>query len=307
MSDPLTYSHPARWYAELPQQGVLEVAGADAGCFLQGQATCDVLALAPGATTLGAFCTPQGRVFAVFRAVRSGDGYLLVMPQPLIAGVRERLNRFVLRAAVRIEDGSARWRCLGVLGATGQGPGWPAADRVESEAGTQYIFEIPPEGSGRRLLLLPAGDGAAWCQRLEGHGYTRVEAGHWQREEVLAGIPAVAPATAEEFIPQMLNLDRLGGIGFKKGCYTGQEIVARTQYLGSVKRRMVRLQLAVGSAAPEPGSRVDGPAGQQGAGAVVCGAAVAGLPTEVLAVLGTEAPSSLWIGGAEAVLFDLPQ
>lgn len=296
-------------YAELSQWGVLEVSGADAGKFLQGQATCDVLALTEHASSLGAFCTAQGRVLAVFRILRSGDRYLLILPRVLIGDIAKRLRLYVMRSAVTLNDASESWRCLGLCGPTTAELDWLGLgnqDSVVQHSGWMALH-WPSSGIARALIVVQDEALSAVQEQLRDRGMVAAEADYWQLEDIRAGVPCVLPGTVEEFIPQMLNLDRLGGIGFKKGCYTGQEVVARTQYLGAVKRRMFRLVLSQGAEAPAPGSRVLAEGEAQSVGTVVGAAALPGEPVELLAVLiGEPAPEArLSVEGAQATVFDL--
>jgi folate-binding protein YgfZ len=298
------------WYAELPQLGVLEIAGADAAKFLQGQATCDVLALTDELSSPGAFCTAQGRVLAVFRVLRRGDRFLLIMPQVLIPDIIQRLRMYVLRSAVTVADVSGDWQCLGVCTRAADGLAWLGTadkDAVALHDGWP-VLAWPSVDSVRAMVLVQNDGPEAVREQLLNREYAALGAFHWQLEEIRAGVPWVLPGTVEEFIPQMLNLDRLGGIGFKKGCYTGQEVVARTQYLGAVKRRMYRLELPAGSEPPAPGSRVLAQGEAQSVGTVVCAAAAPGAPAELLAVLiGEPAPeAALSVDGATAAVFELP-
>jgi tRNA-modifying protein YgfZ len=181
----------------------LRVRGADAGRFLHGQLTQDVLALEPGAFALAALLTVQGRVVAAPWVARDGDGYQLLLPVALAPAVADRLRRYVLRAKVTIE--------AAVLDHL-------LSHRLYAELATRAgTFDSLAELSLDQAL-------------------------------VRAGVAMVGVAGSEEWIPQMLNLDLAGAISFQKGCYTGQEIVARTQHLGRIKRRMFRLALDPGPA-----------------------------------------------------------
>ena len=194
--------------------GVLAFRGADAARFLQGQLSADTEKLAPGASTLAGLHNAQGRVIALLALARAApDEILAVLPRELGASVAQRLGKYLFRAKVRISDESDVLRVLGV-------PGGPDAAGGISIAWGE-----------RRLLLVPRG-----LERID----TATSPAAWERADIAAGIPQVYAATSESFVAQMLNLDLLGAIAFDKGCYTGQEVVARAHYRGRVKRRMQR-------------------------------------------------------------------
>lgn len=208
---------------------VLAVRGPDALPFLQGQITHDTTLLAARGSLLAALLNPQGRVLALFRLFHvAPDHVLLVLPAELAADVRARLAKYVLRAKVRIEDAGAAWRVVGVAG-----PDAEAAARTRLAAALDA-------GGLRQLIVLPRTEALPEAQPADRES--------WRREDILAGIPEVVAATAGQFVPQMLNLDHLDAVSFSKGCYTGQEVVARAHYLGQVKRRLQHLVVA----APEP-------------------------------------------------------
>lgn len=215
----------------------LAVGGRDAASFLQGQLTRDVVALGTGELGLAALLTPQGRVIATPWLARAGDGYALVLPAALAPSVRERLQRFVLRAKVTLALGD---------------PDAALAQRIAALVGSGGAAELPALGPSER----------------------------WALALVRAGVPEIGVEASEEWIPQMLNLDLLGAVSFEKGCYTGQEIVARTQHLGRIKRRMFRLAVE----GPAPAVKAALNAGGTKAGEVVL-AAAAPSGAECLAVL----------------------
>jgi folate-binding protein YgfZ len=283
------------WHTPLPEMGILAISGKDAAKLLQGQTTCDILGLPPGQTTLGALCTPKGRAIAVFRVLRAEDKIYLLLPTELLETVQQRLRRYVLRDDVKIDDETWNWTLFGLLGEKStqalQILGLPLLT-LENEAEGQgsfytrfYAIRIPDASTARFLVLVDAAKSAGMCRFLEGHGLVRQASSRWVLEDIRAGLPSVTKATVEEFVPQMLNLDLVGGISFNKGCYTGQEIIARAHFLGSLKRRMVRLAGA-GGAVPQAGESLqtegrDGPS----TGRVVSSASDEEGGFEVLAVV----------------------
>jgi hypothetical protein len=240
--------------ALLPFLGVLRFHGEDAARFLQGQVTHDTALLADGRTLLAACNTPQGRVTALLRLKQTGDAVYALLPADLLGHVAARLRRFVLRAKVDIQiaaDLQVAW-----VG------GHPFSETlaVESYDATRTLSEIPEAGatevvsfdygSDRQVVAAPGAalraiTGLSLAKSLPG-----IE-GEWWAADIAAGLPQVFGASTEQFVPQMINLDLLDGISFTKGCYTGQEIVARTQHLGRIKRRTFRYRLPPG-AVPAP-------------------------------------------------------
>lgn len=233
---------PAAPGAGLEHLGVLRFAGPDAVAFLQGQISNDTRPLAAGAAVLGAYSTAQGRVVAILRLLPHSSGVLAILPRELALPTAERLRRFVLRAKVRIEDPAGEVGVLGVDEEALRGAGIePPAGAAYVESGGLGIARVAPAsprcwlvGSTAALAACPAAR-SAWAER------------DWRLADIREGLPQIYAATCESFVAQMLNLDLIGGISFSKGCYTGQEIIARTQHLGRIKRRLHRLRLPAGS------------------------------------------------------------
>ena len=244
--------------AALADHAVLEFDGPDAVVFLQGQLTCDIAALAEGLWQLGGYCTPKGRLLAIFQAWRYGTGVRLLVPRALAAGLQRRLSMYVLRAKVQVRDVSDAWLALGVCGA-GAGAALAAAG---IEAATQPWHGLVLDAD-ERLVRVPAGPRAierllllVRHERLEHWrgllaGLQGVDTGLWWWSQIDAGMPAILPQTQERFVPQSLNLEVLGGVNFRKGCYTGQEVVARSQYLGKLRRRMALAHAPALGAGPD--------------------------------------------------------
>ena len=222
--------------ALLPDWGALRVSGEDAAAFLQGQATTDVLALKPGQIGCGAFCSPKGRVIANFRIGRQEQGFVLFVSADLIEPLSRRLQMFVLRSRVKLENLAGQAAVAGAF---------ETSNALEHPGEWTESWALKDD-SGRRIGLLPL-DGCTHPKNQ--HPLT----GAWELADIASGFARITSTTREEFLPQMLNLDWLGGIGLEKGCYTGQEIVARTHYLGQLKRRLFRFSLA-GETAPASGT-----------------------------------------------------
>jgi folate-binding protein YgfZ len=224
----------------LPGLAVIYVTGPDAAAFLQGQVTADIRSLAAGTSTLAGWCSPQGRVIALMRVGPIAEGFLAVLPQELCAPVAERLRRFVMRSKVTVTDASGE---LAIAGISAREPG--AREAAPSQRGNLTILRLP---SSRELLV-----GTAPQLEEALSGLPRATAGAWEARCIAEGEPEVYSTTSEAWVPQMLNLDLLGAVSFTKGCYPGQEIVARTQNLGRIKRRLFRYHVT-GSTLPGAGA-----------------------------------------------------
>ena len=248
----------------LPSLGSLIVRGDDARSFLQNQLSADIALVSADSGQLSGWHDPKGRVLAFLRVLPAADGLLLVMHAGLVATVEKRMRMFVLRARVTIEAGPA------VYGSSAEtleklvapemplpAPDSPAPDdpaststlpalisaelsalRMPGEAGWLVVGELPPEHVADDPDAVAA----------------------WERAELKAGIPEVYPDTSGEFVAQMLNLDKIGAVSFTKGCYPGQEIVARAHHLGRVKRRAQVFRLP--GPPPAPGAALEEPAGK---------------------------------------------
>jgi hypothetical protein len=229
----------------LADHTVLEFDGVDAPTFLQGQTTADILAMAEDSWQLGGYCTPKGRLLAIFQAWREASTIRMILPAAIAPAVLRRLTQYILRSKLRARDAGADWTVLGLCGAGSakalQEAGLAAplqAWRASAIAGGGRIACLPA-GAGcaeRFLCVLPAARAAQWLERLAALPVLGPELWWWSQIE--AAVPAVVAGTAEWFVPQTVNLEVLGGVSFRKGCYPGQEVVARSQYLGKLRRRM---------------------------------------------------------------------
>ncbi len=254
---------------DLSHDGIIQVSGADAGAYLQAQFCNDVAALAESGAQWNGWCSPKGRLLATFVVWRNADGYLLQLPRALQAAIQKRMQMFVLRSKVTLTDVGTQWIRFGVAGAGAAGliekmvGALPAQSMSTATMDDGMIVRV----SANRFEVI-ARDALAlnWWQELL-RGATPVGAPVWDGFGVRAGILTVLPETQDAFVPQMANFELIGGVSFKKGCYPGQEIVARTQYRGILKRRM---GLVHGDGAiPKPGTSVYSTVfGDQAAGAV---------------------------------------
>ncbi len=228
--------------APLTHLGVIRVGGEDAKSFLHNQLTSDINHLGPDSAQHSAWCSPKGRMLVSFIIWREGGDYLLALSADLLPAIAKRLKMYVLRSKVTVADASDE---IFLVGASGPhaGTALPVAGlaapesmkTVASEGGT--VIGLDPQ---RFLLALPAATAVAqWSTLAASLRPAGLPAWRWL--DVRAALPLICEATKEHFVPQMANFERIGGVSFHKGCYPGQEIVARTQYLGKVKRHLYRL------------------------------------------------------------------
>ena len=226
----------------LLSQGLIIASGEDAQAFLQGQLSNDITRVSRSRAQLAAYCTPKGRVLATLLLWNTEDGYVLELPRELCDSIRKRLQMYVLRSRVQLTDASDQPAVIGLVGPD-------AAVVVRSELGIALSSDYDvAQSNGLTAIGLPGGrvqviaDVVRGVETWDRLARSCVAVGEeiWDAHAVAAGIPAITAATQDQFTPHMLNLDLVGGVSFDKGCYTGQEIVARTQYLGQVKRRLAR-------------------------------------------------------------------
>lgn len=297
------------FFCTLSHEGVLAVRGADASKFLQGQLTCNLNYLSDTQASLGARCTQKGRMQSSFRILLEGDGVLMAMASELLEPQLADLKKYAVFSKSKLTDESAGWVRFGLehgdAALASLGLALPADTDSVVRNDSLIAIRVSPE---RAELWV----GAEQADTIKGKLSALLAEGElnqWLLGQIRAGIGQVMPSTRELFIPQMLNLQAIGGVSFKKGCYTGQEIVARMQYLGKLKRRLYRLQLE-GSELPEPGTPLFSPTHGSSIGEVVI-AARAEQNIELLAVLQAEAAEdgNLHLGALEGpglYLLDLP-
>jgi folate-binding protein YgfZ len=238
---------------DLSQFSTLRVTGIDAQSFLQNLLSNDIAQVSSTQAQYSSFNSAKGRMLANFLIWRDGDDYLLQLPATLAEAMRKKLSMYVLRAKVKITDTDII--ALGISGALPP----PLKDCTELPVlGVSFIESLSTQaikaGESRVLLCTTADKAAALWQTLATDAKP-VGSRCWDWLNVRAGIPVILPQTQEQFVPQMVNFDLIGGINFKKGCYPGQEIVARMHYLGKLKRRMY-LAHVTGDAAPKPGDEL---------------------------------------------------
>ncbi len=294
---------PLNGLAPLNGLGVIRVQGEDAAQFLHGQLTQDFLLLPPGQARLAAFLSAKGRMQASFIGWRAGDAeVLLVCSRDVLATVLKRLSMFVLRAKARLTDATADFALWGLAGdavSAVAGEALPPWSRQDTPQGT-VVHLHPGAGQPRALLAQPAGQPAPAGPALA--------PGLWEWGEVQSGVATLTAPLVELFVPQMLNYESVGGVNFKKGCYPGQEVVARSQFRGTLKRRTY---LAHAPAPIAVGAEVFAASdAEQPCGTVVQAAAAPGGGFDALVALQVASTGeALRVGGPEGVplaLGDLP-
>ena len=221
--------------APLPHLGVIQAQGEDAANFLHNQLSNDVLLLPVGQSRLAAFCSAKGRMQASFVLIKTApDTVLLILPQDLLAQTLKRLSMFVLRAKVKMTDATAQWQLRGLLGDSAnavlaKAPAWQTVVAQGAHTVALYPAVLGDTRVARALWVAPAGTalpvGADIASDI------------WSWTDIMSGVTLISQAVYEAFVPQMLNYESVGGVNFKKGCYPGQEVVARSQFRGTLKRR----------------------------------------------------------------------
>ncbi|MGC4007747.1 MAG: folate-binding protein YgfZ [Pseudomonas sp.] len=295
------------FYTELNHEGILAVRGADAAKFLQGQLTCNLNYLNAEYSSLGARCTPKGRMTSSFRILAEGDGFLLAMANDLLESQLADLKKYAVFSKVALSDDSTQWARFGLSGAEAvlAELGLSLSGKADQVARADGLIAIGL-GQGRVELWVPAERAASIADLLQAR-LPHADLNDWLLGQVRAGVGQVFGTTRELFIPQMINLQAVGGVSFKKGCYTGQEIVARMQYLGRLKRRLQRLKLD-SAELPEPGRELFSPVHSTSVGEVVLAARAAD-GVELLAVLQDDAAAdgNVRLGENQPLrLLDLP-
>lgn len=281
-------SEGATLLVDLSYQRLLTVTGPDAAKFLQGQVTCDINALGP-VSRLGAHCNHKGRALSSFRAVQlAADQIVLRMHGSVLAGTQQTLGKYIVFSKAELKDASEDYRRIGLAGPKAEAlilhqfGECPQADQDVTLHEHGCVIKI---SANRYECWIKPEQGESLWQQLA-TDCTAVGSAAWTWLDIRDGLGEVRAQSVEEFIPQMLNFQAIGGISFNKGCYTGQEVVARMQYLGKMKRQMFRVTLS-GGALPQPSDHLYSDTSKQSVGNVVMAAAnpVDEKCTEALAVI----------------------
>jgi folate-binding protein YgfZ len=309
---PLAQTFPECALTDLSHFGLIRISGADSREFLQGQLTNDINAVTPALAQFSSYCNPKGRMLGSFWIFQRDEDLYLQLPAGLLESVLKRLRMFVLRSDASLHDASAELARFGISGdcsadllpfAPGDAKACQTRDQVT-------VIRLPGDRPRFELIGPPEILAQTWRRLLD----SAEQAGpdFWSLMDIRAGMPTVFEDTIEAFVPQMANLQLIGGISFTKGCYTGQEVVARMQYLGKLKRRMYHAHVDT-TQAPVRGTEVFSPSSEsaQGAGRVVDVAASPQGGYELLAVvqISSAETDDLHIGDADGPrlsLLDLP-
>jgi tRNA-modifying protein YgfZ len=250
-------------FCDLSHLGLLEISGADAAIFLQGQVSNDALMLNGSNAHFSAYCNPKGRMLALFLAfalhnLELGHHLHLQFNRELLEPIMKRLKMYVMRSKVDIKDVSDSIIKFGINGPqaasllAGSFASIPTQDYQLVTLDNGAILKLPTIAGHTRFQIFTDNTNAPIILDALKADCQQVNQACWNWLDIQMGIPDVSLKTQEQFVPQMLNIDLLGGINFKKGCYTGQEIVARTHYLGSVKRRTYLASIQSNSATNIP-------------------------------------------------------
>ncbi|NOT85033.1 MAG: folate-binding protein YgfZ [Methylococcaceae bacterium] len=261
-------SNQANWITPVSQLAVLRVSGEDANTFLQGQSTCNLNELNDQNSSFGAFCNVKGRVISTFLILKAQQDWLLLLPTELLPSIQKRLQLYILRAKVKLTDCSDTYCILGLNAVLPHELSLALPEKHLATLMQPSIIVRLGEHAPRYLLIAERDKAQQHWSGLIQQGFIPQSSTEWDLLDIQAGIPWLRANTSEEYIPQMLNLDQLGGISFNKGCYTGQEIVARTHYLGKAKRAMFTATANLNTAPPLNGAIID-TANGQGVGTVV--------------------------------------
>ena len=301
---------------DLSHLGLIAVAGPDAIDFLQGQLSNDLRELSETHTQFNSHCSPKGRMLASFRVLRFEESLFLVLPRSMMDTLLKRLRMFLLRSQATIDDVSDALVCFGIVGdcvddslrhAYGD---LPETVNGMIRAGDSALIRVagPPS---RYLVLGPVDSARATWDAAKAAGAVPANPEHWTLHDIRAGIPTVLPETSDSFVPQMANMQLIDGVSFHKGCYTGQEVVARMQYLGKLKRRMyiARAELPPDAEPPAPGTPLGAASSssEQAPGRVVNACATAPGRYELLVVGEISAAESgdLRLGGTDGPALEL--
>jgi len=306
--DEASTSLQAAALSPLSHLGALRIEGEEAAGFLHNLTSNDIKKLPVGSAQWNSLNSPKGRMLASFLVWRQSDAYTLILSADLAAEIAKKFSMYVLRAKVKVSNisetvllsGAFGARASEVLNQAGLNP--PASGTGNTADDGIAVISIPQAGTADRYILISSTEKTPdlWHKLLSTSTMRAANVAAWIREDILAGIPLITKAIQEEFIAQMLNYELLGGVSFQKGCYPGQEIVARTQYLGKLKKRMYLAHLD-GADIPAPGQDLYAPEfGEQSCGKVVtvCAAAQGGSDMLIVAQMSAQEAGEIHLGSA---------
>ncbi len=234
--------------------GVIKFNGEDVTPFLQGQFSHDVALVDENTSQLNSYNSPKGRMYASFRLFKSGDDFFMVLPKDVIEPTIKRLRMFVMRSKVVVEDLSENWDCIGLSGALIDAD-MPMPNDLNIVQHDESLHYLRVPGIDKRVLIVGPTSAIDDVKLRLTKNLTLSDSEHWKRLDIHAGLPNIYSTTQENFVLQMVNLQLIDGVSFTKGCYPGQEVVARMHYLGKLKKRMYRITINQ-SSVPAPGDNL---------------------------------------------------
>ena len=299
---------PACALVDLSHLGLIRASGAEAAAFLQGQLTNDTRLISPIRAQLTAWCSPKGRMMASFLAFQYGDDLYLQLGTERLQAVLKRLRLYVLRSQVELSDASTALARVGLAGDCATailGDPLPGEPFAVLRRGELAVIRLPGD-QPRFEIVGPVAAVRTFWEQAEARA-ARAAPELWSLLDIRAGVPTVFDETADAFVPQMTNLQLVDGVSFTKGCYTGQEVVARMQYLGKLKRRMYYARVPA-SEVPRPGTDLfaAGSESGQGSGKIVAAARSPEGAVEALAVVEVTAAEGgeVRLGGPEGPVLE---
>ncbi len=248
--------------APLARYGLVQVSGEDAVAFVHGQFSHDITGLKTDAARLAGYCTPEGRLLAAMLAWKSAGDLWLMMPREILPALLKRLQIYILRSKVKMADVSEAFAVTGFAGKKAAGVIAPSLGdmpgavygKMETPSGT--VIRLPDAFGGARFAWIAPVEAASALSPSFASSLMAADDEDWELGDVEAGLPQVYAATQNRFVPQMVNMDRVDGMSFTKGCYPGQEVIARTQYRGSLKRRMIPAYADILGKAPAADAKI---------------------------------------------------
>ncbi len=216
----------------------IKVSGKDAEQFLQGQLTCNIKDITETTSFFAAFCNHKGRAISTFLILKKAESFLIIVPTELLETVINKLKMYILRSDVQLNNVSDSLCLIGLNSASSDLLSPLPKTQFEVCNATEIIIKFPSNNNRYLIICSVARAKTLWTQLTKNSEITSCNTAIWQYQDISAGICWLSKSTSEQYIPQMLNIDKFGGISFSKGCYTGQEIIARTHYLGKAKREL---------------------------------------------------------------------
>jgi len=295
--------------ATMPYMGFIRIEGKDADKFLQGQLTCDIQDLTEANFLLGAYCSQQGRVQATFRVFKLNGCFYLYLPVEIIPAIITVLQRYAVFSKVTITDASAEISAIGLTGEAipsilqKQDYLLPTADNEVMQTKDVWLVKL----LGPRYLLIANSE---VIDKIQANLAAQVSHDDraWELYDIEQGFPIIFSSTMDQYTPHVLHYDQLGGISFNKGCYIGQEIIARTHYRGQVKQHLNRAIITVADTAlPVPGDKVTDQSGSP-IGTIINASRRRDNAIELLVVLPQTAMQTgqLYVANAQLTLLSLP-